>query len=320
MTPRERVLRCLNHERTDRVPLSGSLRPEVWDKLKKHFGTEDTETIRETLGFDFKSAGMGLAEDFRERAISTDWGGAVIPHGDDTYETEWGVRIAPGQSRRYMRYIHCPLADESNLDSYNLPSLDALGRWEGIEEQVRRLKEKYVVSGGVSTFFRNAWDLCGLENWLAHLASPGPFVEKLLDRLLEYKLEQTRRLSQAGIDIFSVGGDIAMHTRLFMRPEVWREHFKWRDARLIEEARRYGVEHFFFHTDGNLMEVMEDLIEIGFTIFNYTSYCRFYDTSNREKYSPKIQTHGCHDCRYYQYYYGNIIFYSRSQSVCNGRV
>ena len=140
----------------DRVPLSGSLRPEVWNKLKKHFGTEDTETIRETLGFDFKNAGMGLAEDFRERAISTDWGGVVIPDGDDTYEAEWGMRIAPGQSHRYIRYTHCPLAKESNLDSYNFPPLDALGRWEGLEEQVRRLKEEDVVPEGLSTFFHNA--------------------------------------------------------------------------------------------------------------------------------------------------------------------
>ncbi len=110
--------------------------------------------------------------------------------------------------------------------------------------------------------------MCGLENWLAHLSSPGPFVTELLDRMLEFKLEQTRRVSQAGIDTFNIGGDIAMHTRLFMKPDVWREHFKWRDAVLVEEAKKHGVKNFFFHTDGNLMEVMEDLIEIGFTIFD----------------------------------------------------
>ena len=104
MTPRDRVLRCLNHERVDRVPLSDSLRPEVWNKPKKHFGTEDTETIRETLGFDFKNAGMGLAEDFRERAISTDWGGVVIPDGNDTYETEWGAYCSQAKPSLHMLY------------------------------------------------------------------------------------------------------------------------------------------------------------------------------------------------------------------------
>jgi uroporphyrinogen decarboxylase len=37
---------------------------------------------------------------------------------------------------------------------------------------------------------------------------------------------------------------------------------------LVEEAKKYGVTHFFFHSDGNLMPLMEDLIEIGFTIFD----------------------------------------------------
>jgi uroporphyrinogen decarboxylase len=291
MTPRERVLRCLNHERTERVPLNGSFRPEIWEKLKKHFGTNSTEAITEALGFDFKGVGMGLAEDFARRAVSTSWG-AAIPHDDGTYLTEWGVRIAFGESSPYARYVYCPLADESNLDSYKFPPLDAPGQWEGIEERARHLKEKYVVSGGVSTFFRHAWDLCGLENWLAHLASPGPFVTKLLDRLLEYKLEQTRRLASAGIDIFSVGGDIAMHTRLFMRPEVWREHFKWRDALLIEEAKKYGVKHFFFHTDGNLMEVMEDLIEIGFTIFDPIQPECMDPYEVKERWGDKITLHG----------------------------
>ncbi|MBI2192244.1 MAG: hypothetical protein HYU36_09690 [Planctomycetes bacterium] len=267
MTPRERVLCCLGHRAPDRVPLSGSFRPEVWEKLKKYFGTDDTGRISETLGLDFKGAGMRLPASFRERAVPTSWA-AAIPVGDGVYESEWGVRFTFGRNSPYMRYVRCPLEDETSLASYAFPPVDEPGQWEGIEERVSELQSRYVVSGGVSTFFRHAWDLCGLEAWLAHLARPGPFVSRLLDRLMEYKLEQARRLARAGIDIFSMGGDIAMHTGLFMQPEVWRRHFKWRDARLIEEARKYGVKHFFFHTDGNPLEVMDDLIEIGFTIFD----------------------------------------------------
>lgn len=267
MTPRERVLLCLNHQLADRVPLAGSFRTEVWEKLKQHFGTNDTNAISEQLGMDFKGVGMGLTAEFREKATHTAWGWA-IPLGDGTFETDWGVRIAFDDDKRYMRYVRCPLADERKLDSYKFPRIDQPEQWEGQAERAAKLRENYTVSAGVFTFFRHAWDLCGLENWLAHLAQPGKFVSKLLDRLLEYKLEQTRRLCELGVDIFSIGGDIAMHTKLFMRPDVWRKHFKWRDAVLIAEAKRHGVQHFFFHTDGNLMEVMDDLIEIGFTIFD----------------------------------------------------
>jgi uroporphyrinogen decarboxylase len=260
MTHRERVLRCLNHQTADRVPLSGSFRPEVWIKLREHFGTEDTNLINEKLGMDFKGVGMRASQEFLERS----GGSSTIRHEDGSYEDEWGlhqINIGP-----YMKYIHQPLADESNLDTYKFPSLE--GRFEGVKEHVEQLKQNYVVSAGTGTFFTSSWQLRGLEAFLVDIAMESPFMLKLLDRMLEYKLEIVSQYAQAGVDIISVGGDIAMHTRLFMEPDLWRKHFKWRDARLIEEARKYGVQHFYFHTDGNLMEVMEDLIEIGFNIIN----------------------------------------------------
>jgi uroporphyrinogen decarboxylase len=291
MTHRERVLLCLDHQKPDRVPLNGLFRPEVWDKLKKHFQTEEAGEIEDRLGIDFKSVGMHPPPAFRERAVQTNWG-ALVSLGDGTFETEWGVRLTVGQNSPYMRYVSCPLADEARLDGYKFPPLDAPGQWDGVAESVTKLKRRYMVAGGVWTFFRHAWDLCGMQNWLMHLVEPGPFVVRLLDRLLEYKLEQTRRLAQAGIDIFSVGGDIAMHQRLFMQPDTWRRHFKWRDARLIEEARRYGVRHFFFHTDGNLTEVMDDLIEVGFTIIDPIQPECMDPYEVKDRWGDRITLHG----------------------------
>lgn len=260
MTHRERVLRCLNHQAADRVPLSGSFRPEVWTKLREHFGTDDTNLINEELGMDFRGVGMRASQEFLERS----GGSNTIHYEDGSYEDEWGVRqinIGP-----YMKYIYQPLADESKLETYKFPSLE--GRFEGVKERAEQLKQNYVVSAGTGTFFTSSWQLRGLEAFLVDIAMESPFMLKLLDRMLEYKLEIVSQYAQAGVDIISIGGDIAMHTRLFMEPDLWRKHFKWRDARLIEEARKHGVQHFYFHTDGNLMEVMEDLIEIGFNIIN----------------------------------------------------
>ena len=260
MTHRERVLRCLNHQTADRVPLSGKFRPEVWVELQEHFGTDDRDLIHEKLGLDFKLVGMGRSRDFLERS----GGSGTIRYDDGSYENEWGaIRLNIGP---YMKYVYHPLSDESNLDTYKFPSLE--GRFEGVKKRVEQLKQNYVVSAGTSTFFRNSWDLRGLEAFLVDIAMESPFLLKLLDKMLEYKLEIISQFAQAGVDIINIVGDIAMHTHLFMEPDLWRKHFKWRDAMLIEEARKYGVKHFYFHTDGNLMEIMEDLIEIGFNIIN----------------------------------------------------
>ncbi len=284
MTPRERVLRCLNHQTADRVPLSGSFRPEVWKELREHFGTDDTNLINEKLGLDFKGVGMKAAREFLERS----GGSSVIRHDDGSYEDGWGVRqIDTGP---YMKYVHHPLSDESSLDAYKFPSLD--GRFEGVKERAEQLKQNYVVSAGTATFFTESWRLRGLEAFLVDIAMESPFLVKLLDRMLEYKLEIVSQFAQAGVDIISVGGDIAMHTRLFMDPPLWRKHFKWRDAMLIEEARKYGVQHFYFHTDGNLMEVMEDLIEIGFDIINPIQPECMDPYEVKERFGDRMTLHG----------------------------
>lgn len=284
MTPRERVLRCLNHQTADRVPLNGSFRPEVWEKLRQYFGTDDSNEILERLGLDFNGVGMGTSREFLERSGGSD----TIRHDDGSYEDEWGIRhvtIGP-----YMRYVYHPLSDERSLDTYKFPGLE--GRFKGVREHAERLKQNYVVSAGTGTFFRDAWNLRGLEAFLIDVAIESPFMLKLLDRMLEYKLEIISQFAQAGVDIISIGGDIAMHTRLFMDPYLWRKHFKWRDAALIEEAKKYGVKYFFFHTDGNLMEVMEDLVEIGFNIIDPIQPECMDPYKVKEKYGDRITLHG----------------------------
>ena len=291
MTPRERVLRCFEHQTADRVPLNGSFRPEVWVKLREHFGTNDGGVIAEKLGLDFKGGGMGASALFRERARASGGGGSIL-HDDSSREDEWGVRTITPKGTPYMRYVYHPLSDEENLATYRFPDLNAPGRFEGIEKRVEQLKQNYVVSAGITTFFKRCWNLRGLENFLMDIATESPIMVKMLDILLERKLEIVRRYAKAGIDMLSIGGDIAMHNSLFMKPSLWRKHFKWRDALLIEEAKKYGVKYFFLHSDGNLMEIMEDLIEIGFNVIDPIQPECMNPYEIKERFGDKLTLHG----------------------------
>ena len=291
MTPRERYLACIEHRRPDRVPVSGSFRSEVWEVLERHFETKDRGAISETLGMDGRGVGMGLAVDFVERSVGTSWG-PMIPHSDGTFESEWGVRVTDSENGPYLRYVSVPLADDRDLDTYRFPDLDAPGRFDAAREAAPKLKVNYPVSAGTSTFFRNAWDLRGYEQWLMDLYINPTFVEKLLDRMLEYKLEIFRRFGEMGVDVLSLGGDISMHDRLLMAPEMWRRYFKPRNARLLEEGRKYGVKHFFFHSDGNLMEVMEDLVEIGFDIIDPIQPECMDPMEVKERFGDRMTLHG----------------------------
>lgn len=291
MTPRERALRCLERKRSDRLCLDGTFRPEVWDRLKKHFETEESEEVKRRLGIDFLE-GIGLNDSYEwlERSIETDLGRGIVRE-DGSLEDEWGSRQIRGSSGPYIRYVDPPLVRQ-DLDSYRFPDLDAPGRWEGVQGRLNELRKEYLVVAGTSTFFRQGWDLRGLGNWLCDIAEENRLMVALLDRLLEYKLEYVRRFAEMGVDAISIGGDIAHKDGLFMRPATWRKHLKWRDAALIEEARKHGVRYFYFHTDGNLMEVMEDLLEMGFNIIDPIQPECMNPYEVKERFGGRMVLHG----------------------------
>jgi hypothetical protein len=54
MTSRERVIKCIEHQEPDRVPLGGSFRPEIAKKLQEHFGTKDMGKVYDELGIDWR--------------------------------------------------------------------------------------------------------------------------------------------------------------------------------------------------------------------------------------------------------------------------
>ncbi|MDX1358884.1 MAG: uroporphyrinogen decarboxylase family protein, partial [Clostridia bacterium] len=51
-------------------------------------------------------------------------------------------------------------------------------------------------------------------------------------------------------------------------PELFEKYMLPRYKRIIEECQKAGCRHFYFHSDGNILPVMDMLIEAGFEGFN----------------------------------------------------
>jgi uroporphyrinogen decarboxylase len=276
--------------------LAGDFRPEVMDALIKHFGVEDEEGVLERFGIDIREVRMAQSTEFVERATFTHKMPKfkrLIAHDDGTFETEWGVRIKFDGDGRYYGYVSCPLADESKLSTYKFPDLTAPGRFEEAQKLTQKYKKDYFVKAlGLATIHRQAWELRGFQQWLEDLLLNDTFVEKLSDQILEFDLELIKRLAQMGVDIISIGGDIAVSNNLVMPPDIWRKFFKYREAKLIEEGKKWGIKHFFYHSDGNILPVLADLVEIGFTIFDPIQPECMDPQEVKRKFGDRITLHG----------------------------
>ncbi len=120
----------------------------------------------------------------------------------------------------------------------------------------------------IPNFFRWGWELRGMEEFFCDIASQSRELTNLLDRLEEYHIELARRYGQAGVDMLNLWGDLAMQTTTFLDPALWRRHFKPRTARVIETARKHGVRYVYLHSDGNLMPILDDLVEVGVNVID----------------------------------------------------
>ena len=291
MTPRERSIRCIERKPADRLCLDGTFRPEVMEVLKAHFTTDDEQEVKRQLGVDFMAeVDLNLSYEWLERSTETPWG-RYIPQPDGSLEDESGGREIRSPSNPYIRYVSPPLT-RMELKDYRMPDLYAPGRWEGVGQRLNELKKDYLTILVSATFYRHGWALRGLENWLCDIAEESSLMVGVLDAIMEYKMERVRAFAKMGVDIVALAGDITHQYGPFMKPQTWRRHFKPRDAAIVEEAKKYGVKYFYFHSDGNLMPFMEDLIEIGFNIFDPIQPECMDPNEVKERFGDRIVLHG----------------------------
>ena len=278
MTPRERMIATLKHEKPDQVPIQFTLRDELMDKMKAHYGLATGRDVEEHLGADmYRGVGLRtLWPDWEERIngeLSGPFGhvGRTVLHDERTFENPWGVVEQIGSTGQYLQWIRGPFVDTDDLDSFDWPGEDRIVMDPATPARVRDLKDQgYWVTGSSGMHpFKQSWRMRGFENFLCdYLANP-EWVEAIYDRIAAYNIAVCRKMAEADVDMLEYWGDVAMQDRMIVPPDQWRRLDKVVWKRIIDATREVKPDIvFFFHSDGNLAPIFEDIIEVGFDIIN----------------------------------------------------
>jgi uroporphyrinogen decarboxylase len=114
--------------------------------------------------------------------------------------------------------------------------------------------------------------LRGTENLLIDLLrQPAAFL-KLRDRIHAWAVALLERWVQTDVDALVWFDDWGSQSSLLIRPAMWRELFKplYADyVRILHGAGKLA----FMHSDGCIMDIYEDLIEIGVDAINSQLFC-----------------------------------------------
>lgn len=132
---------------------------------------------------------------------------------------------------------------------------------------------QYAVMGVPWLMFplERAFAMQGTDTFLANMATYPDMCRALLRRntdLCECLFENFLRDAGQYFDLIKIGDDLGTQTSLLMSPRMYRSMLKPLHAELIKFIKARTSAKIFFHTDGDIFPLLEDLIEIGVDVLN----------------------------------------------------
>lgn len=286
MTHRERVMAALEHREPDRLPMDlGTARFTgmvlgAYENLRAKLGFGEPgavvdrmqqvvtvdECVLKYLDVDVRAFSQGAPDKIRDEDLSP-----------DTWRDEWGVVRRKPAGCHYYELAQCPLAGDitaADIARFPWPDPSDPGRYRGLREQARRLREETdyaVMYNARFNLVHQTQYSRGFEDWYYDLGQNHDLFCAHMEAVLEIMLEWNRlALEQVGdlIDIVAFGDDIGLQDRAVCSLPLYRKLIRPYQERIMECIRRYTKAKTLYHTCGSVYRLIPDFIEIGIDAVN----------------------------------------------------
>lgn len=285
LSPRERVLRALDHREPDRIPISFAgtfcsgivqLGDRGYTDLCTYLGIQDyakpelselfnvvtnvDERLMERFGSDFRAITPAIPP------------AKIEPDGTKTWEVMCGMRIK--NIGTYDEPYDFPLSNYESVkdvEGYPWPDPDDFDIANGKREEARKLHENtdYAVVG--ESFFSsmpfNVYaQIGGMDKWLIDMKIRPKLYFAICDRLLEYGLAMDAKFYEAVgnyIDIAVMFDDLGAQNGPLMSYQDWAKFVRPYTKQIIANIKRYTSAKILMHNCGSIYTFIPGLAEIG---------------------------------------------------------
>ncbi len=275
---RENFQRMMSGQPYQRVPLQIEVTPPIADRIKQHTGTSNPAEAfhldAETLRLPYPDLTAQWHEGYLQVL------GVHLP--DDAIITANGVatQIPPdgstGEAYHFSQMLY-PLATAQSVDQLEqLPFPDFSAWCQQTNDEVAARIDAIHQAGRVAmaplecTVFERSWYSRGMDNLFMDMTDGNPIGDWLLDYHMNRSIAQGRQCVSLGCEVVRLGDDVGSQKGMLVSPEFWRQHLKPRLVKVIQAIRaaQRGSCYVFYHSDGDIREIIDELIEIGVDILN----------------------------------------------------
>jgi len=268
LLPRDNYLRNASFQYPEYMPVQIHISNASWDQWRTNM--EDVVARHPRLWPDFKK-GQRDWEHF-------DFGPAHtkgVPYRD-----AWGCVWETSINGIEGVVIQAPLNTWEKWEQWRAPNpLETADRgpadWDQVRNDMQKRKQAgELCEGGLphGFFFMRLTYLRGFENLLIDMATEEPRLWKLIDVLYEHNRMILEQFLQMDVDMISIGEDLGTQTASIISPAMFRKYCRPTYDKLLQPFRKRGC-HIMQHSDGYIMDLIDDLMLAGVTIINPQDLC-----------------------------------------------
>jgi hypothetical protein len=267
MSYQQNFLRTIEFKDPEYIPCNISVMWPLWNFHRKKL---EKLALKHSLIFQgFKEGSIKYSKRrglVRSNKILTDPFGCVWSFRIKGYEGQ--VIVHPLHKWKSFRQYKFPNPEEG-IPETGSAKLRPLGSFLAALDKARERGESIIqASMPHGFFFQRLYYLRGFTSLLKDFIAKPPQIYDLIESLTEYYLTLIDILLDSGrLNIFYFGDDLGLQNRMPISPETFREFIFPTYYKIFQKIRSKGV-HVYLHTDGHIIEVIDQLIESGVDILN----------------------------------------------------
>jgi len=277
MNARENYLRNASFQHPQRMPMWICISPASWDE---HRGAMENVVARHPR----------LWPDFRKGQVNydaVDFGPAYT--AGQPFRDAWGCVWETSTNGIEGVVTEHPLATWDRWDQWRAPDpLKTADRgpvdWDAVRRNIEDRRAKGLLTeGGLphGFFFMRLTYLRGFENMMIDMATEEPMLGPLIDALYEHNRQLIEQYLSMSVDVITLGEDLGAQTAPIIGPAMFRKYCTPTYEKLIRPCREKGC-HVMLHSDGYIMDLIDELLFAGVTILNPQDLCNGIDNLRRE--------------------------------------
>ncbi len=256
-------MKAINHEEPDRVPAFESAFTNY--TIMRHYGIDPTKGRGYYITYDFcRRAQIDLVLSYVSVFPRKSMKGGYIDEYGRIMKTEYckdGTMILTYHGGSFKSFNDYESWEKP--DPYSEVRLNQLLLGRDVQ---KKLKDEVFSIPATGSIFENNWEGFGIETFSRILTNPKQ-TKKIFDDYGTFTLELVKLLAENNAKVILLWDDYGFKSGLFMPPRNYKKYvFPWL-KRICDAAHKRDCK-ILLHSDGDLSEIFNDIINCGVDAIN----------------------------------------------------